>query len=238
VIECKWTQDKPWVIFSSRRNVMAPSAAIAQSMASQAGQAILWAFAGHDDLCALSCFAAEPRAGFNGRQAFSKGTDVLYNACQSLASNAFAYATHYDREDSPVERTLKHVYMVRPVLVLDGALFEAFLDPTSGNLQLERKSRVRLNWRGAEKWRFHTMIDVVTIDALEEFAVARVRECDTVLAHLCEGASQLRAAFETMTVDSLQVFGGARGSTGVPPLLQQLARRAALRNEISKPPGV
>jgi len=70
VIECKWSQDKPWVVFTDRRG-MGPAACVTQTISTLLGSAMLWKDAGLESLHKLDLFATPTRSGFNGRQAFS-----------------------------------------------------------------------------------------------------------------------------------------------------------------------
>jgi hypothetical protein len=89
IVECKWSQDKPWVVFTSPTCSMAPSAIIAQTIASHLAAAVFWTLAGDTDLNQLSLFQSQPGGGgFGGRQAFSKGNDIFYTAMQGVVGNS------------------------------------------------------------------------------------------------------------------------------------------------------
>jgi hypothetical protein len=97
VAECKWSADKPWVVFTSPTHQMAPSACIAQTISSKLGEAILWAVAGDESLQSLHMFSTPMAGGVGGRQAFSKGNDVFYSAVQAAVSNSTSYIAEYDQ---------------------------------------------------------------------------------------------------------------------------------------------
>ena len=59
VVECKWSSDKPWIIFTSPTNTMAVSAMAAQTISSKLGAATMWVIAGHKDLTSLETFAGQ-----------------------------------------------------------------------------------------------------------------------------------------------------------------------------------
>lgn len=92
VIECKWSRDKPWVVFTSPRSIMAESACMAQTAASSLGQAIMYCLAGEVELYPLHLFAYPERGGFSGRRAFEKqdkdGYDQFYRVVQSIVGAA------------------------------------------------------------------------------------------------------------------------------------------------------
>lgn len=69
IVECKWSKDKPWVIFCSSGIQKHPGESIAQSIGSYLGRAILWHMAGNSDLYGTSHFSTPEQPGFAGRQA-------------------------------------------------------------------------------------------------------------------------------------------------------------------------
>jgi hypothetical protein len=127
IVECKWSKDKPWVIFTSNEAVMGPSASIAQAVTSDLGRAALYCLAGSADLCALSLFATSGRGGFGGRQALSQkqDKDIFYSTVQSIVAKTLAAVKLFDRgrQRMSMPRTGAIAF---PVIVLEGELFEAY----------------------------------------------------------------------------------------------------------------
>jgi hypothetical protein len=50
IVECKWSGDKPWIVFTAPRTRMAPSACIAQTIGSYFGEAIMHCLAAEQEL--------------------------------------------------------------------------------------------------------------------------------------------------------------------------------------------
>lgn len=92
VVECKWSQDKPWVVLTSANASIGHAACLAQTMGSLLGSTILWALAGDKSLHNMDLFSTPDRPGFNGRQAFSKGKDYFYSAMKCNYSRLFSDA--------------------------------------------------------------------------------------------------------------------------------------------------
>jgi len=78
IVECKWSRDKPWVVFTSPFAQMSSAACINQTIASELGNAALWLEAGSPRLAQLASFATPKTPGFGGRQALSQQRDVFY----------------------------------------------------------------------------------------------------------------------------------------------------------------
>lgn len=221
VVECKYSRDKPWIVFSSPHGI-APGACITQTIANHAGHATLWALAGHEELQSLDLFSTPDHPGFGGRQAFSKGVDVFYSAMQSVISASFFLMRSYDdRKRSPRESLAAGV-VAFPVIVLDGVLFEASFDRGADKIDVQEVDRVRLHWRGAEYWSLNATVDVVTIGALQRFARRRHPEVKALLSRMAETLRQIHECFEKHDFSPLTVTPGARGVIGLPPLLAQL----------------
>lgn len=223
VVECKWSGDKPWVIFSSERHYMAPSACITQMIGSEAGQAILWSLAGDKLLQSLDVFSTPKCTGFNGRQAFTKSNDVFYNAMQSVTSAANALASEYDKGNRNPNDTIKWAVVNFPIIVLDGKLFEAIFDTQSGQILLKASDKVRIHWRGSETSGFpFTTIDIVTTDKLSDFVEARGKETPVMFERMVGCLKQLQDCVEKRSLEPLTISRGPRGVLGLPPLLAEI----------------
>lgn len=227
VIECKWSKDKPWVVFTSTESRMAPAACVAQSIATEAGQAILWAIAGNPVLDSLELFAVSERAGFGGRQAFTKDSDRFYNAMQSVTTACSLLMEDYDALSAEVADPLEYAVFGFPIIVLDGELFEAHYDSNTGAMVLNAAQQLRVHWRGADCRNLISTLDIVTIGALDAFAKKRAMDVEALMlpAKLC--LEQLRECLERQSLDCLHVVEGGKGVEGLPTLLQKLQERIA-----------
>lgn len=233
VVECKWSRDKPWVFFCGGRG-MAPAASAAQSIGSQLGETLLWKEAGNPSLESLGLFASTGRSAFGGRQAFSKQTDVVFDAIRSVTSNCRALADAYDRD---VDRAIARARLPEngvaffPVVVVDGRLFSAQAGETG--MAVEEVSTIRVHFRGAEDHRFPiATVDVVRADRLEQFVNERAADARELVRIMSTALSELRDRMRDGHFDRLHVTAGSRGVLGPPFLLAALVeaqREAAAR---------
>lgn len=168
IIECKWTGNKPWVIFSDRNSRITPGACIAQSIGSHAGEATLWMLADDEEIQDLSIFHTPFRPGFNGRQAFSNQSDLVYSTLQSVMSACYSEKKFYDSGNIALQSKTHFAVIILPIIVIDGELFEAFSNE-KGDIEIEERKMMRLHWKGAEAWEMHSTIDIVTINHLQEY---------------------------------------------------------------------
>ncbi|MCM5511633.1 hypothetical protein [Vibrio sp. SCSIO 43169] len=224
VVECKWSKDKPWVLFRDEKR-FATSALAAQLISSSAGQAVAWVAAGSEQFKGLNMFK-EDGFSFSGRQAFSKGNDLFYQAIQGVVSNCLNIARHYDEYDLKPEEHMLAV-IVLPMIVVDGSLFEATYDSGGDELKLQSINHTRLRWKGNEGRQLNTVIDVVTSDYLDTFLDEREKELEILINCFGETLQQLIQCFQEKTDKHLVVSDGPRGISGRPKLL-------CLLNEIKK----
>lgn len=223
VVECKWTKDKPWIVFSGPGGI-SPSACVTQTFGSLLGESILWTIAGLDQLHALSLFKTPQRPGFNGRQAFSKGNDVFYNAMTSVTSLAKQVALRYDSGRRTAGTVPNSAVVTFPVIVIDGNLFEAWFDDTTNSVQLQDRKSVRLHWRGSPAWSLHATVDIVVADHLDEFARQRAEEVMALLDAMATTRDQIARCFEVRSLSPLEITKGGRGVVGLPPLLYEVTQ--------------
>lgn len=230
VVECKWSGDKPWTVFTSRHHQIAESACIAQTIGSEVGEAILWSLAGDKNFQALDTFTTPNTPGFNGRQVFSKSNDVFYSAMQSVASAANSLAKEYNRGNRSLQETLQAAIIIFPVIVLDGLLFKASFNETNGQIELESTDQVRIHWRGAETSKFpFTTIDIVTSSKLDAFTKQRSKEAHFMLEHMTKTLEVFQECVKQNSLEPLSIQRAARGMKGLPPFLAKI--RASAEDE-------
>ncbi|SAM35119.1 hypothetical protein [Pseudomonas sp. 1 R 17] len=230
VVECKWSKDKPWILFNDEKR-FATSALAAQLISSSAGEAIAWAAAGSEEFKNLNMFQEEGFS-FSGRQAFSKGNDLFYQAVQGVVSNCLNITRSYDDYDYKPEDHILAVIAL-PMIVVDGSLFKATYASDSDELKLESISHARLHWKGNEGRELNTIIDIVTSDYLDTFLDNRERELSILLNCFGKTLAQLTRCFDEKTEKYLEITEGPRGITGIPKLLRQLKELSMLNKSLS-----
>jgi hypothetical protein len=227
VIECKWSADKPWVVFASKHSRMAKSACVAQTLGSRAGRAVLWAKAGDDALHSIGIFDTPVLPGFGGRQAFSENRDVVFDALKSVASLSHSRAVEYDRNASSPSDHLDFVVVIVPVVVLKGRLFVAQYDEGTGRMAVDEALRARIHWRGSDKWKLITTIDVVTEGLLEQYAIQARKDVDVLLPVMSDSVMSLKTCMLSRDLSGWPVTPGPRGVVGRPSLLSEISQEIA-----------
>jgi len=219
IVECKWSRDKPWVVFTSPSSRISPAACISQTIATEAGHAALWSRAGDAELAQLGLFETPDRPGFGGRRAFEGSNDIFYSAMQSVVAATSLMMESYDEPHRLPPHFMKTVVIGLPVVVVDAPLFEAAFESSDGRVVVTERESIRLHWKGAAAWSFHATVDVVSADSIDEFARRRAADARALLDILEPTVLELNECCAQRTLDPLTVFDAARGVIGLPPLL-------------------
>lgn len=227
-LECKWSKDKPWIVFTDAGGPMGSTACAAQTIGNMVGEAAIWTVAGNADLHSLDFFYTPARPGFGGRQAFSKGLDLFYSAVAAASELSILLATRGDRKTKPATMGQLGI-LVFPVVVVEGQLYEAYFDEKENDIQLIERKRIRCHWRGASSRQFITTIDIVTLDHLDEFIAARAKEMKILHSVLYDTILNIEACFKMQSLQPLKVSSGARGVIGLPDLFHDLAELDAVK---------
>jgi hypothetical protein len=236
VVECKWSLEKPWIVFTSPTTKMATSAMAAQTISSTLGAATMWAIAGHEELKAMDTFLAPIRGGFGGRQAFSTGRDHFYSAVQSAVANAAAYASSYDEGERWGGAMPEACIIVFPIVVIEGDLFEASFDQDINDVSLKSVDKVRCHWMGSTDWKHRATVDIVSLSHLDIFLAQRRDELKTLVNIIEPAVEAIDEYRKSGSLTAVKRTEGPRGFRGLPPLLQEFRDAFQIGQNKPKPP--
>lgn len=221
VAECKWTADKPWVIFHHEMPY-APSARIAQTISDHLGHTSLWMVAGDERLHGLDTFATPLMVGTGGRRAFTSGDsgDQVYSALRSVISASVGMVESGNKRTRPPSALPDAANLFLPLIVIDGPLMTASYDTDGNRVSVTEVDHTRVFMRGSEVWPHRCFVDVVRIEALDDFISRRAQEIPQIFEVLGKSIDALGLAAETNTWEQLPITGGPRGMIGYPYLLR------------------
>jgi len=176
LIECKRSTDKPWLLFTSDKKRLANPARIAQRAANSLGRHYLLEVCKQDEVQDLSIFSLPERPAYGVTQALTTGKDVCYSAVTSVSKAALATVAELDkRKESEkkefiiLRRSANICSIVLPVVVVEGQLFEVFLDDQADVIVNGIESGTLL-WRNPIVGMPHTIVNIVTSSGFEQFA--------------------------------------------------------------------
>ncbi|MDZ7842613.1 MAG: hypothetical protein U5R46_17580 [Gammaproteobacteria bacterium] len=111
-----------------------------------------------------------------------------------------------------------------PVIVIDGRLYKAFYDEKNAEMELVETEYVRLHWRGAERYRLHSTIDIVSKDYVDTLAKQRKQEIGMLMDVMEEKIKELHRCIEKSSLRDFEITEGSRGVVGTPPFIYELNR--------------
>ncbi|MBD2560081.1 MULTISPECIES: hypothetical protein [Nostoc] len=167
VIECK-SVSRPWVLFTSENTFANYNKYFAYCLYSEVGKKLfinktLEILARGD---VLTWFNKKGRNGYSMTEAFTSSIDNTYKAAMSALKAAVALKILADEN--------KRLTFIFPVIVVDGSLFESYLD-VDGKLVVDAIKKGFLHFPRQTKEVTGTTIYVVTLDYVPEFIVEAKR---------------------------------------------------------------
>jgi hypothetical protein len=176
LIECKHSTDKPWLLFSSDKTRLADPARVAQRAANSLGGHFLREVCQSTDVQSLSLFSLPKRPAYGVTQALTTGKDVCYSAVTSVSKAALATVAELDERKETEKKNLRMLRrtsgicsIVFPVVVVEGKLFEVFLDDST-NVVVDDVDNGTLLWRNPVVGMPHTIVNIVSSSSFEHFS--------------------------------------------------------------------
>ncbi len=168
-IECKFARKKPWVTLSSITPTrFAPAMSFQGRVASTIGEILLRELSFENTVKSSPLFSLGARPAHGVIEAFRENNeDAPFKALNSAYHAAKAAASHLDRVRTPAGNK-QFVAIIFPVVVLDGRLFDAYLDQEAFLKVEEQGSQVVITKRIGHS-PFYSILHVVTEAALSEF---------------------------------------------------------------------
>lgn len=181
LIECKLSSDKPWLLFTSKRIRLAGPARVAQRAANQLGRMYLDRVARQKDVQSIPIFSLPERPAYGVTQAFTTGRDVCHSAVTSVSKAAFSMVARLDEAKEMRQKNLRFrlrypniISIILPVVVVDGQLFEVYLDDQMDTVVNEINSGTLL-WRNPIVGMPHTIIRIISSAKFEKFAAESLK---------------------------------------------------------------
>ncbi len=197
VVECKLSKDKPWLLFSTGQDELPKATSVLQRASSKAGAAALEALMHDEGIQNAPLFQMTEETGYSITQAFATGEDKCFKAIMNVSKATSSMALHsdgYNVEKNRVEKVKPHyAHLLFPVLVLDGRLFRCVLNVETEKIEVVELSNGILVWRNPVLGQPHTVIHIVTRNAIQTFAEGAAETFQKV-RDACEGSAKNRLA--------------------------------------------
>jgi hypothetical protein len=170
-VECKWSKDKPWVVFSSdAESVPPPSVLLGSVRTNLTGEGVLWLLEEHE-VPWRAPFGSTAPICHGGRQVVFASTekdrrDRFYATMQSVTTITSASLVRVNPFPVPQFEPCTFAF---PVVVVEAPLFRASLVEGTDEMTVTPIQRARVLWRGLRadtvSW-----VELVQADAVEAFA--------------------------------------------------------------------
>lgn len=220
IVECKWTKDKPWVVFTSPSTIMSIPATITQGFGSYVGDSLLWHMAGEHSLKTLNLFNREKPNGFSGRQALVNNGDLFYNTIQSLIAKTKIKISEHDKSSKLAP--FKLIEVAFATIVIDGTLFETSFNDRTQKIELEEVNYSRIQWKGSSIVKFNAIVDIVTKDYLSDYVLQMKNDFVQIAIQATENIKNIKLFYATERREDLIISQGSRGVIGYPDFIMDI----------------
>lgn len=220
LIECKWSKNKPWVLFSSETDQTHGYSVLFSLSSSFVADVVTHILASDEDLSNDPYLKELQQTTYGGRVAFTKENDMdlFYSTVQSVISKSVLVAK-IDDPDILGNSIPEYGSIVFPIIVVNGELFEASYNSGHDCINLEKRGYIRLHW--SERGTADHVITIVSFESLGEFIATLSKTAEAILKKSKPIVQQLIQCFKSGT-SYPQVPEAERPYTGEPELLAKL----------------
>lgn len=165
LIECKYSKDKPWILFKSNNDYPSNSEIVFQN-ANDNGQIALLELANNEKIQKNFLFNLECPLYYGVTRAFENKNDLAYSAMMKIC-NAVDSKTYYMSEGRGA-MSVDSIEIVFPIIVIDGSLYETYLDEDS-ELELNRIQFGKLIHYNPSLRNQKYFIDIVSFENIDNY---------------------------------------------------------------------
>lgn len=177
IIECKYSRDKPWILFKSS-NKSYPDLNMCFNNASYYGKLILLELSVSSVLNNNFLFKTPSELYYGATRAFETNKDVAYSSVMSVCG-AIDSLVSSESESSEFSKAYStHIYF--PVIITETELFESSLNE-SNEIVLNRIKWGKLYWKNPELLDTRYLVDIVSYEYLGDY-VASIKEASKDIA--------------------------------------------------------
>lgn len=175
VVECKRSDDRPWLLFSTGRRQLPDHTCVAQRASSFAGEQALLALMKHPTIRESPLFKEGDNSGYSLTQALGKdNNDVAYKALMSVSSATSSmaiFSDHFNLEQGRVVKVKEnYAHVLFPVVLISGSLWRCTLNEGTHEIDVAEIGCGTLVWKNKLLRHPHTLVHIVTSEHLASFA--------------------------------------------------------------------
>lgn len=176
VIECKSSKKKPWVLFTSEHTLEGLNIFFSYCINSDSAREILIEKQMETDV-KLPWMKKSGRIAYGLTQAFTTGSDITFKASTSVLKAAIS------RKRILGEKGYSPFVFVFPVIVVDGKIFECFIDK-HGELSIQQFHHGFYYFPFDVVGEFGTCIQILTVNGIDDLTEQAKNVSDALLSLL------------------------------------------------------
>lgn len=165
IVECKYSKDKPWILFRSNNNSYTYSNMVFQS-ASYYGKLVLLELSLTDVFKNNYLFGIPPSIYYGMTRAFESKKDISYTAIMNVCNAIDSMVLKEDENSEYLKAYSTHIYF--PVIIVDSRLFECSLNG-SNEIGLDEIKWGKIYCQNPELNNSRYLVDVVSYHHLSEY---------------------------------------------------------------------
>ncbi len=199
VVECKNSNEKPWLLFQGLSEGLSIGTEIALRQANEPGRVALLEMSLQEDMKTNELFKLPSRLSYGITRAFGDKADVPYEAVLATckATNALA-----QRPEVWSENRISAGEIFFPVVLVEGKLFECFLN-TKNEINLLQTNRGTLIFRNPAVGSDRTVVDVITLDGLPGYLQQIEASCQFILDRVKNGLPRFKNYLNSLSAPAL-----------------------------------
>lgn len=182
----------------------------------------MWPLCGDGAINQMQLFESNDRCSFGGRQAFTSGRDLYYDALRSVTGSAFGIAESYNRQEDKDVLLPRLCVLVFPIIVVEGRLFECGLNADGVGTFVREVDHTRIHWQGSELTQLFTTVDIVTLSTFRQFSEKRHKEQLTLIETMQAKHQEFVRFAKTGNIQEISFSNGSTGVSGYPRLFRSI----------------
>lgn len=173
VIECKYSRDKPWIVFVGADDIeMTDTPRFLGRFGTKVGRVALLELSIGSEAEQTGLFALPRKMGHGVRRAFEEKTDLAYDAVTKVCSGAAGLI-------AKKEGSFNGSAIAFPIVILQGQIFECGISETT-EIELMEVKQTTIFWRRPVANHSTVPVEILTESALQDFANAKFKQCEAL----------------------------------------------------------
>lgn len=176
ILECKYSGDKPWIIFQSNSDIeLRKHFEILRRFSSKYGYVALSEISKNKDAQNNFLFSLPEEMGYGLTRAFENTNDMTFKAINSVLKATKYFVSQFDSINA--NSLIGYIAIAFPIIVIDGQLFNCKLNKNN-EVEVAESEMGYLLVRNEEYGTYDSIISVVTLKAFPNYVRNLAKGCE------------------------------------------------------------